>query len=228
MAGHPDNHSASRTCGKFKVGDVDVEFEQKVASIPGRSEQLRGLGRHLPEGPHGMRRKFHQLCPPILWIWSGLDPAGLLQPRKPRKNRRRRAEAGAVDDVRDVDLPLVSGALPDEVQNGLARQINLVKPRATLYPTRRQPDPKDQIVIDASTLWHGHPSSWFWNSMRMITVLSFKRSMAVSLTSGIIEPSRLMKPKLVSRRNLKLLTHLICQQGFELVCIDTEFCRHQR
>ena len=52
--------------------------------------------------------------------------------------------------------------------------------------------------------------------------------MAVSLTSGIIEPSRLMKPKLVSRRNLKLLTHLFCQQGFELVCIDTEFCRHQR
>jgi len=161
-------------------------------------------------------------------MWSGLDPAGLLQPGKPRINRRRRAEAGAVDDVRDVDLPLVSGALPDEVQNGLARQINLVKPRATLYLTRRQPDPKDQIVIDASTLWHGHPLSWFWNSMRMITVLSFKRSMAVSLTSGIIEPSRLMKPKLVSRRNLKLLTHLICQQGFELVCIDTEFCRHQR
>ncbi len=62
----------------------------------------------------------------------------------------------------------------------------------------------------------------------MNTVLSFKRSMAVSLTSGIIEPSRLMKPKLVSRRNLKLLTHLFCQQGFELVCIDTEFCRHQR
>ena len=48
--------------------------------------------------------------------------------------------------------PLVSGALPDEVQNGLARQINLVKPRATLYLTRRQPDPKDQIAIDASTL----------------------------------------------------------------------------
>jgi hypothetical protein len=57
-----------------------------------------------------------------------------------------------VDDVRDVDLPLVSGALPDEVQNGPACQINLVKPRAKLYPTRRQPDPKDQIVTDASTL----------------------------------------------------------------------------
>ena len=158
-----------------------------------------------------MRRKFHQLCPPILWIWFGLDPAGLLQPGKPGKNRGRGAEAGAVDDVRDVDLPLVSGALPDEVQNGLACQINLMKPRATLYPTRRQPDPEDQIVIDASTLWHDHSSSWFWNSMHMITVLSFKRSMTVSLTSGIIERSRLMKLKLVSRRNLKLLTHLICQ-----------------
>ena len=99
-----------------------------------------------------MRRKFHQLCPPVLWIGSGLDPAGLLQSGKPRINRRRRAEAGAVDDVRNVELPLVSGALPDEVQNGPVCQINLVKPRATLYLTRRQPDPKNQIVTNASPL----------------------------------------------------------------------------
>ena len=43
--------------------------------------------------------------------------------------------------------------------------------------------------------------------------------MAVSLTSGIIEPSRLMKPKLVSRRNLKLLADLLGQQCLQLVRI---------
>ena len=120
--------------------------------MPGRSEQLRGFGRHLPKGPLGMWRQFHQLGPPVLRMWLGLDPAGLPEFGKAGIDRRRRAEARRLHDIGDVERPLLSGALPDEVQNGPASQIDLMKPSAELRFTHGLSYAEDQIIRATRTL----------------------------------------------------------------------------